>query len=84
MGRYLRSNKYQKLSDSQILERLRHTPTGEDLHFLTIEVEVRDLQDKARAQNQTQKKDARHSVLYYLFYLVLAALFLGRFGNNLF
>lgn len=83
MTRFIRSKKYQRLSDRQILKRLSDNPAGEALHFLTIEVEERNLQAKASAQNQAQKKNSRHSILYYLFYLFLAALFVGRFGSSL-
>jgi hypothetical protein len=84
MARLLRSNKYQTLSDKQILKRMGDNPAGEELHFLNREVEERDLHEQLARQSQQQQKKDRHSIFYYLFYLLLAALFLGRFGNSLF
>ena len=84
MARLLRSNKYQTLSDKEILKRMGDNPAGEELHFLNREVEERDLHEQLARQSQQQHKKDRHSVFYYLFYLLLAALFLGRFGNSLF
>ena len=84
MARLLRSNKYQTLSDKEILKRMGDNPAGEELHFLNREVEERDLHEQLARQSQQKQKKDRHSVFYYLFYLLLAALFLGRFGNSLF
>lgn len=84
MARLIRSNKYQTLSDRQILQRMRNDPAGEALHFLTVEIQVRDLDQQFAEQVQEQQKKSRHSIFYYLFYLFLAMLFLGRFGSSLF
>lgn len=84
MAKLIRSNKYQTLSDQQILKRLSDSPAGEELHFLEVEIEARDLQEQFATQAQKQQKKFRHSIFYYLFYLFLAAMFLGRFGNSLF
>ncbi|HAZ94195.1 MAG TPA: hypothetical protein DCW94_00680 [Porticoccaceae bacterium] len=84
MAKLIRSNKYQTLSDQQILKRLSDSPAGEELHFLEVEIEARDLQEQFATQAQKQQKKSRHSIFYYLFYLFLAAMFLGRFGNSLF
>jgi len=84
MARLLRSNKYQTLTDKQILKRMGDNPAGEELHFLNREIEERDLHEQLARQSQQQQKKDRHSIFYYLFYLFLAALFLGRFGNSLF
>ena len=84
MAKLLRSNKYKTLSDQQILKRMGDNPAGEELHFLNREVDERDLHQQLASKSQQQQKKARHSIFYYLFYLFLAALFLGRFGNNLF
>lgn len=80
----IRSNKFQTLSDKQILKRYRDKPQGEALHFLTIEIETRGLQEQAEQGLKTAKKASRHSPLYYLFYLFLFGMFLFRFGAGLF
>ena len=84
MAKLIRSNKYQTLSDQQILKRLSDSPAGEELHFLEVEIEARDLHEQFATQAQKQQKKSRHSIFYYFFYLFLAAMFLGRFGNSLF
>ena len=84
MAKLIRSNKYRTLSDKDILKRMADNPVGEALHFLNIEVAERGLHEALAKQSQEQQKKSRHSILYYLFYLFLAALFLGRFGSNLF
>ena len=84
MAKLIRSNKYQTLSDRQILKRLGDNPVGEERHFLDVEIEARDLQNQVDKQSKERQKKPRHSILYYLFYLFLAAMFLGRFGNSLF
>ncbi len=78
----LRSRKYRQLSDAEILKRFKYQPVGEDLHFLQIEIEQRDLAQKADQVLQEVRKKARHSVLYYLFYALMFGFFVARFGSD--
>jgi hypothetical protein len=78
----LRSRKYRQLSDAEILKRFKDQPVGEDLHFLQIEIEQRDLAQKAHQVLQEVRKKARHSVLYYLFYALMFGFFVARFGSD--
>ena len=80
----IRSKKFQGLSDQQILDRYVDSPKGESLFFLNIEIEQRGLEEKAAINSREKQKKSRHSVLYYLFYVFLFAMFLGRFGKDLF
>jgi hypothetical protein len=83
-NRLIRSKKLQTLTDAQILKRYGNEPKGEEQHFLEIEIEQRDLRDQADNASRHQQKSRRHSALYYLFYVFLFAMFLGRFGSELF
>ncbi|EAS47454.1 hypothetical protein GB2207_01582 [gamma proteobacterium HTCC2207] len=78
----LRSRKYRQLSDAEILKRFKDQPVGEDLHFLQIELEQRDLAQQADQVLQEVRKKARHSVLYYLFYALMFGFFVARFGSD--
>ncbi|MDB4427690.1 hypothetical protein N9161_05660 [Porticoccaceae bacterium] len=78
----LRSRKYRQLSDAEILKRFKDQPVGEDLHFLQIELEQRDLSQQADQVLQEVRKKARHSVLYYLFYALMFGFFVARFGSD--
>jgi hypothetical protein len=78
----LRSRKYSQLDDSEILKLYSHEPEGESLHFLQIEIEQRNLQSEAVGAIDDNRKKARHSKLYYLFYVVMFLLFLLRFGGD--
>ena len=78
----LRSRKYRQLSDAEILKRFKDQPVGEDLHFLQIELEQRDLAQHADQVLQEVRKKARHSVLYYLFYALMFGFFVARFGSD--
>ena len=78
----LRSRKYRQLSDAEILKRFKDQPVGEDLHFLQIEIEQRDLAQQADQVLQEVRKKARHSVLYYLFYALMFGFFFVRFGSD--
>ena len=80
----IRSKKFQGLSDQQIMDRYLDDPKGEALYFLNIEIEQRGLEERAASDARQQQKKSRHSVLYYLFYVFLFAMFLGRFGKDLF
>lgn len=80
----IRSKKFQGLSDQQIVDRYLDNPKGEALYFLNIEIEQRNLEERAASDARQQHKKSRHSVLYYLFYLFLFVMFLGRFGKDLF
>ena len=80
----IRSKKFQGLSDQQIMDRYLDNPKGEALYFLNIEIEQRNLEERAASDARQQQKKSRHSVLYYLFYLFLFVMFLGRFGKDLF
>ena len=78
----LRSRKYRQLSDAEILKRFKDQPVGEDLHFLQIELDQRDLAQQADQVLQEVRKKARHSVLYYLFYAFMFGFFVARFGSD--
>jgi hypothetical protein len=78
----LRSRKYSQLDDSEILKLYAQEPVGESFHFLQIEVEQRNLKVQAKALIDDNRKKSLHSPLYYLFYLLLFALFLFRFGGD--
>ena len=82
--RLIRSKKLQTLSDAQIIKRYADRPLGEERHFLDIEIEQRNLKDQADSATKKKQLRRRHSPFYYLFYLFLFALFLGRFGSGLF
>jgi len=78
----LRSRKYLQLSDAEILKRYKDQPTGEDLYFLQIEIEQRDLAEQAGQVLKEVHKKARHSLLYYLFYALMFGFFVARFGSD--
>jgi hypothetical protein len=78
----LRSRKYSQLDDSEILKLYAQEPVGESLHFLQIEIDQRNLETQATGVIDHNRKKARHSTLYYLFYLVLFLFFLLRFGGD--
>ena len=78
----LRSRKYLKLSDTEILKHYKDQPSGEALHFLQIEIEQRNLADEAAEGLKEVRKKARHSVLYYLFYALMFGFFVVRFGKD--
>ena len=67
-----------------IAERALGLPKGEALHFLQVEIDVRGLKDEADQFSESAKPKATHSPWYYLFYLLLFVLFIGRFGSQLF
>lgn len=79
----LRSKKYSRLDNSEILKLVRQQPTGESLHFLQVEIEQRNLQSEVEALLTENRKQDRHSIVYYLFYLFLLLLFLFSFTSNL-
>lgn len=83
-SRLIRSKKLQTLSDAQILKRYGNQPKGEERHFLEIEIEQRSLRDEADNASKQKQVNSRHSPFYYLFYALLLAMFLGRFGSELF
>ena len=79
----LRSRKYSQLDDSEILKLYSHEPKGENLHFLQIEIEQRNLQAQASGVIDDNRKKERHSAIYYFCYLLLLFLFfLLRFGGD--
>ncbi len=78
----LRSRKYSQLDDSEILKLYSHEPKGENLHFLQIEIEQRNLTSQAIDVVADNRKKARHSILYYLFYFGMFLFFLFRFGGD--
>ena len=78
----LRSRKYLQLSDAEILKRYKDQATGEDLYFLQVEIEQRDLAEEAEQVLREVDKKARHSVLYYLFYALMFGFFIVRFGKD--
>lgn len=78
----IRSKKFQNLSDQQILARYLDDPKGETLYFLNVEIEQRGLEGEVATSVAAERKKSRHSVVYYLFYLFLFALFLSRFSTS--
>lgn len=78
----IRSKKFQNLSDKQILSRYLDDPQGEALYFLDVEIEQRGLKDQLAISVATKRKKSRHSVIYYLFYLFLFALFVSRLSPS--
>ena len=78
----LRSRKYSQLDDNEILKLYAHEPMGENLHFLQIEIEQRNLEAQAAGVIDDNRKKARHSVLYYLFYLLMFGFFVARYGGD--
>ncbi len=83
MADLIRSNKYRQYSDQKVLQLFSESPKGEALHFLQVEIDVRGLKDKAVQFSESAKPKATHSPWYYLFYLLLFVLFIGRFGRQL-
>lgn len=79
----LRSKKYTRLDDNEILRLLSQQPEGENLHFLQVEIEQRNLQDRAEALLSENRKSDRHSVFYYFFYFLLLLFFLISFMSEL-
>jgi len=79
----LRSKKYLRLSDTEILKLYSDRPKGEALHFLSIEIEQRNLSEQAETLLKESRTRSRHSLLYYLFYAVMFAFFAARFGQDL-
>ena len=78
----LRSRKFSQLDDSEILKLYAQEPVGESFHFLQIEIEQRNLENQAAAVIDTNRKNERHSVLYYLFYFVMFVFFVATFGKD--
>jgi hypothetical protein len=78
----LRSRKYSQLDDGEILKLYADEPQGESLHFLQIEIEQRNLTLQAESAIDIRRKKSRHSILYYLFYLLMFVFFLFRFGGD--
>ena len=78
----LRSRKYLKLSDTEIVKLYKDQPSGESLHFLQIEIEQRNQAAEAAEALKEVRKKARHSVLYYLFYALMFGFFVVRFGKD--
>ena len=84
MADLIRSNKYRQYSDQKVLRLFSDAPKGEALHFLQVEIDVRGLKDEADQFSESAKSKATHSPWYYLLYLLLFVLFIGRFGSQLF
>ena len=83
MADLIRSNKYRQYSDQKVLRLFSESPKGEALHFLQVEIDVRGLKDDAVQLSESAKPKATHSPWYYLFYLLLFMLFIGRLGRQL-
>lgn len=83
MADLIRSNKYRQYSDQKVLRLFSESPKGEALHFLQVEIDVRGLKDEAVQFSGSAKPKATHSPWYYLFYLLLFVLFIGKFGRQL-
>lgn len=49
-----------------------------------VEIEQRNLTEQARAAINESRKESRHSLLYYLFYALMFAFFVARFGSDSF
>ena len=84
MADLIRSNKYRQYSDQKVLRLFSESHKGEALHFLQVEIDVRGLKDEADQFSESAKPKATHSPWYYLFYLLIFVLFIGRFGSQLF
>jgi len=80
----LRSKKYSQLSDTDILKLYKSQPVGEERYFLNVEIEQRNLTEQAKMAINESRKESRHSVLYYLFYALMFAFFVARFGSDFF
>ncbi len=78
----LRSNKYRQLSDREIMRLRAQQPKGEAKYFLDIEVDIRQLSDAVALSRQQHRKRDRHSLWYYLFYVLMLLLAVGRFGGK--
>ena len=78
----MRSRKYAQYSDGDILRLYASDPVGEDLHFLSIEIEQRNLSAQAENSLKAARKKNRHSLLYYLFYVAMSLFFIARFGSD--
>jgi hypothetical protein len=83
MSEVIRSKKFQFYSDEKILSCYLDKPRGENLHFLQVEINERGLESELQRRQSLNSKKSRHSPLYYVFYLLLLCLFLGRFSNQL-
>jgi hypothetical protein len=83
MADVIRSKKFQLYSDEKILSCYLDKPKGEYLHFLQVEINERGLGSELHRRQSLNSKKSRHSLLYYLFYLLLFCFFLGRFSNQL-
>ena len=83
MSEVIRSKKFQFYSDEKILSCYLDKPRGENLHFLQVEINERGLESELQRRQSLYSKKSRHSPLYYVFYLLLLCLFLGRFSNQL-
>ncbi|MDB2566773.1 hypothetical protein N9X73_06725 [Porticoccaceae bacterium] len=84
MTKLIRSNKYKHYSDQKVLRLFSDSPKGEMLHFLTIEIDVRELRAEADRLSKVPKPKAKRSLSYYLFYLVMFVLIVIRFGGKIF
>ena len=83
MSEVIRSKKFQFYSDEKILSYYLDKPRGENLHFLQVEINERGLKSELQRRQSLHSKKSRHSPLYYMVYLLLLCLFLGRFSNQL-
>ena len=83
MSEVIRSKKFQFYSDEKILSCYLDKPRGENLHFLQVEINERGLKSELQRRQSLHSKKSRHSPLYYMVYLLLLCLFLGRFSNQL-
>lgn len=83
MSEVIRSKKFQFYSDEKILSCYLDKPRGENLHFLQVEINERGLESELQCRQSLHSKKSGHSPLYYVFYLLLLCLFLGRFSNQL-
>lgn len=83
MAEVIRSKKFQSYSDEKILSCYLDKPRGENLHFLQVEINERGLESELHCRQAIHSKKSRHSPLYYVFYLLILCLFLGRFSNQL-
>ena len=71
----LRSKKYTRLEDDEILRLFAQQPEGENLHFLQVEIEQRNLQDKLDTLLTESRKQGRHSAILLPVYIFFCCCF---------
>ncbi len=79
-----RSKKYSTYSDDQLIDLFCHDGLkGQNKHFLYVELEFRQLLQKAEQQKVLQDKSKPRNVKMIIFTLIMAAAFSIRFIKGL-